>query len=295
MDIRRIRQFLTLAETLNFSEAARKCGVSQPALSKAVQKLESELGGPLVRREGRLTHLTHLGRAMAKQLTEVERASAIAESTARKLSTGQVQPLEIAVMCTVGPYRLSPFLLAFQAEHPDVEITLHDSPAQKINADLLSGMVDLAIIGAPMEDSDRLRHVPLYSERMVMACANDHPYANRDKVTLHDIARQPYLDRLHCEFRDIFMSQALREHAPMRVALRSEREDWIQYLVRTGQGVTILPEHSVVMEGIATVPLERADTHRDVLLAVATGREDQPAVRAFIAMAKRRDWLIERS
>jgi DNA-binding transcriptional LysR family regulator len=86
------------------------------------------------------------------------------------------------------------------------------------------------------------------------------------------------------------MAQALREHAPMRVALRSEREDWIQYLVRTGRGVTILPEHSVVMDGLATVVLDREGSRRDVLLAVATGREDSAAVRDFIAMARRWDW-----
>ena len=293
MDIRRIRQFLSLAETLNFSEAARRCGVSQPALSKSIQKLEAELGGPLVRREGRLTHLTHLGRSMVQHLSEVERASTAAEVAAQRLSNGQVKPLEIAVMCTVGPYRLSSFFLEFQETHPDVEIALHDSPAEKIAADLLSGSVDLAIIGAPVGVSERLRHIPLYSEDMVMACASNHPYANRSSVTMRDIARQPYLDRLHCEFRDTFMAEAMQENLPMQVVMRSEREDWIQYLVRTGRGVTILPEHSVVMEGIATVPLQRSGNQREVLLAIATGREDSSAVRDFIALARRQSWPPE--
>ncbi len=53
MNLTRIQYFLSLAETLNFSETARLCGLSQPALSKAIRKLEEELGGALLRREGR--------------------------------------------------------------------------------------------------------------------------------------------------------------------------------------------------------------------------------------------------
>ncbi|MEX0305038.1 MAG: LysR family transcriptional regulator [Leisingera sp.] len=290
MDLRRIRQFLLLADTLNFSEAARRSGVSQPALSKSIRKLEEELGGSLIRREGRLTHLTHLGRAMALHLAEVARSAASAEAEARRISSGNVQPLEIAVMCTVGPYRLSRFMLSYLEAHQDVEITLHDVPAMKIGEDLLSGRVDLAILGAPVSDAGRLHHIELYTEDMVMACAAGHPYAARPEVNLEDLSRQPYLDRLHCEFRDTFMATAVRENVPMRISVRSEREDWIQYLVKTGQGVTILPRHSVVMDGIATVPLAREDMKRSVLLSVAAGRQDSEAVQQFVSQARKFSW-----
>ncbi len=290
MDLRRIRHFLTLAQTLNFSEAARRCGISQPALSKSVRRLEEELGGRLIRREGRLTHLTHLGRAMVQHLGEVARAAEAADAEARRFTRGTAQPLKIAVMCTVGPARLSGFMRGFLAEHPDVVLTLHDATASRITAELLEGRVDLALIGAPTGESQRLRHTELYTEDMVMACAAGHPYARRDAVTLQDLAREPYLDRLHCEFRDTFLAAAMREKAPMRVVLSSEREDWIQSLVRAGQGITILPRGSVMQEGIATVPVRRDNMQRSVLLALATGREDTPAVRAFMAAARRHDW-----
>ncbi|TLP69078.1 LysR family transcriptional regulator [Parasedimentitalea maritima] len=290
MDTRRIRHFLVLAETLNFSEAARRSGVSQPALSKSIANLEAELGGSLIRREGRLTHLTHLGQAMALHLREVERATSAAKAEANRLSKGAVQPLEIAVMCTVGPSRLSPFVLKFLTDHPDVELSLHDVTTARIGADLLGGRVDLAVLGAPVTDSDRLRHIELYTEDMVMACAVDHPYASRPSVKLEDLSRQPYLDRLHCEFRDTFLATAVRENVPMRVTVRSEREDWIQSLVQGGQGVTILPRHSVVLDGIATVPLNRRDMKRSVMLSVATGRQDAEAVRDFVDGARRHDW-----
>ena len=63
MEMHQIRYFLAVAETLNFTRAAEKCNVTQPALTRAIQKLEEELGGLLLRRERSLTHLSDLGRS----------------------------------------------------------------------------------------------------------------------------------------------------------------------------------------------------------------------------------------
>ena len=77
MELQQIRYFLALADSLNFTRAAKRCGVSQPALTQAIQKLEEELGGSLFRRERNLTHLTELGRVMRDQLLAVsDQASA---------------------------------------------------------------------------------------------------------------------------------------------------------------------------------------------------------------------------
>jgi DNA-binding MarR family transcriptional regulator len=68
MELHQIRYFLAVAETLNFNRAAERCNVSQPTLTRAIKKLEEELGGPLFRRERKLTHLTDLGRLMRPHL-----------------------------------------------------------------------------------------------------------------------------------------------------------------------------------------------------------------------------------
>src|SRR5258708_5908456 len=71
MEVHEIRYFLALAETLNFTRAADRCNVSQPALTRAIQHLEDKLGGPLVHRERGNTHLTELGRIMHPHFQEV--------------------------------------------------------------------------------------------------------------------------------------------------------------------------------------------------------------------------------
>ena len=88
MDLTQIRYFLALAQTLNFTRAAEACRVTQPALTKSIQRLEEELGGPLLLRERALTQLTPLGRAM---LPLLEQCFAAAER-AKEHASGMKRP-----------------------------------------------------------------------------------------------------------------------------------------------------------------------------------------------------------
>ena len=74
MDLNQVRYFLNLAESLNFTEAARVSGISQPSLTKAIQRLEDELGGPLLYRDGKDTRLTALGRDLIVEFMRIQSA-----------------------------------------------------------------------------------------------------------------------------------------------------------------------------------------------------------------------------
>ena len=105
MELHEIRYFLALSRTLNFPKAAEACNVSQPALTRAVQKMEDELGGLLFSRERGNTHVTDLGRLLEPQLAQVvERTEAARNAAARFLRLEGAQ-LSIGVMCTIGPLR----------------------------------------------------------------------------------------------------------------------------------------------------------------------------------------------
>ena len=83
MELSQVRYFLALAKTLNFTRAAEACNVTQPALTRAIQRLEEELGGPLLYRERSLTHLTDLGKAMLPHLDAAYMAAETGDSTGR--------------------------------------------------------------------------------------------------------------------------------------------------------------------------------------------------------------------
>src|SRR5262245_13162245 len=98
-----VRYFLTLCQERNFTRAAEKCNVAQPALTRAVKLLEDEFGGPLFHRERARTHLSELGQAVRPYLEEVLRQSQQAKRLATNFIELKGTPLKLGVMCTIGP------------------------------------------------------------------------------------------------------------------------------------------------------------------------------------------------
>ena|SRR5215472_4944697 len=109
MEMHQVRYFLAVADTLNFTRAAEQCHVSQPALTRAIQQLEEELGGLLRRRERRLTHLTDFGRLIEPHLRQLFADAEAAKTTAKRFLNMQAAELRLGVMCTIGPARFMGF------------------------------------------------------------------------------------------------------------------------------------------------------------------------------------------
>src|SRR5215468_2976138 len=99
MEMHQVRYFLAVAEELNFSRAAEKCNVSQPSLSRAIQQLEGELGGPLFHRERHLTHLTDLGEMVPPPLKTVNGAPIKEKPLSKNQTQLKRPPLNLEIMC----------------------------------------------------------------------------------------------------------------------------------------------------------------------------------------------------
>ncbi len=110
MDLTQIRYFLTLARTLNFTRAAEACNVTQPALTKSIQRLEEELGGPLLLRERSHTQLTSLGDAMLPLLQRTYDAAQAAQTGAASFRTQDVARLRLGLGAWIKPSVLAPLI-----------------------------------------------------------------------------------------------------------------------------------------------------------------------------------------
>ena len=144
MELYQIRYFVALCETLNFARAAERCTVSQPSLTRAVQKLEQELGGLLIRRARRLTHLTELGKLVRPMLEEVLSHTERTKTAANWHLSGKKAVLRLGIMPSIGPVRLAPFLVRFAAECVGVELTLVEAPIPRLNDLLLRSNLDVS-------------------------------------------------------------------------------------------------------------------------------------------------------
>jgi len=115
MEMHQVRYFLALAGTRNFTKAAERCHVTQPSLTRAIKMLEEELGGPLLHRDRRNTHLTDLGQVMLPQLERMWTSLKTAKTTAASLLSLKDAPLKLGLMCTIGPLRFAGFLSRFRS------------------------------------------------------------------------------------------------------------------------------------------------------------------------------------
>ena len=291
MEMHQVRYFVALCEMLNFTKAADACNVAQPTLTKAIQKLEDELGGPLFSRERGLTHLTDLGRLMRPHLESVYESSQAARMEAQSFRKMEIGNVRLGAMCTIGPSRLVSFLKRFRREVPSVALTIEDAPGGQLVSRLMEGELDAAILGLP-ELPERAEIQPLYTEKYVVAFAAGHPFEAKDVVPLRDLDKVEYLTRIHCEYPHYLESLGLPDPAEVRVCYESEREDWIQAMVLAGLGCTVMPEYMPIMPGILCRPLTEPDIFRQVSLVTVAGRRYSPAMRAFVSLARRHDWTL---
>ena len=290
MEMHQIRYFLAVADALNFTRAAEQCNVSQPALTRAIQQLEEELGGLLLRRERKLTHLTDFGRLIEPHLRQLHADADAAKSTAKRFLSLQEAEIRLGVMCTVGPARFMGFLAHFHGANPGCEITLVEGVPARLSELLLQGELDLAVMAQPEPFNERLDVLPLYRERFCIAFPTGHRLEQQNRVRISDVAGETYLRRINCEYRD-YLAERLREQGlATRVGFQSEREDWIQMMVAAGFGVCFLPEFSPTIPGVRTQPVSEPEVVRVVSLVLMAGRRFSPAVLAFIRAIRAHDW-----
>ena len=285
-----IRYFLAVSEYLNFRRAAEQCHVSGPALTRAIQKLEEELGGKLVRRERNLTHLTNLGTLIRPHLKRVLSEAEGAKVTAEQFLRLEHAPLKVGVMCTIGPIYFMGFLSDFHATHPGVELTLVDGTAEKLSELLRNGCLDLAILAQPEPFQDTFQAVPLYLERFCVAFPVAHAFQAQEMITMNHAGKEPHLLRVNCEFQHHIARQCQDLGINIPIVYRSEKEDWIQSMVAAGFGVTFLPEFSLVTPGVISRPLIEPEVLREISLVSIEGRSWPPVVETFSRAIQTYPW-----
>ncbi len=290
MDFNQVRYFLALANTLNFTRAAEQCYVSQPALTQAIRRLEGELGGELIHRDGKYTELTELGKSLRGYFEQIDRTRHLVRSTAKAVTSGEIAELNIGVMCTIGPRVLVGMLDAFQMQHPMVSIVLHDVTPGSIPDLLLSGALDGVFCARHRSPHSQLHCVELFEEAMVVAFPAGHEFAKMEAVPLREIAKQRYVDRLHCEFRNEFLEFYKEQDIQLDITFRSQREDWIQSLVREGMGVSMMPRYSLLRPELDHRPIIEPLLSRTVEFAIVDQTKTTPALNMLMEQVKNHDW-----
>jgi LysR family hydrogen peroxide-inducible transcriptional activator len=181
MEIHQARYFLAVCNELNFTRAAKKCNIAQPALTRAIQML----GGSLFNRQRTSVHLTELGKLILPYLEEVWQKSFIAKRVARDYTGGAPKQLTLGIMCTIAPKLLIQLLDRFRSTHPEIQVRLVDGKAQLLEERLLNFQIEAAIYCRPNQELDvRLNHLPLFKEQMMIVLPKEHKLSKYGSIRL---------------------------------------------------------------------------------------------------------------
>lgn len=290
MELDQVSYFINLAETLNFTSAARLSGISQPSLTRAIRRLEEELGGPLIYRDGKNSRLTALGQEIEMEFRRVQVALRNVRQHSDNWALGRHRVLDIAVAPTVGPNAFTTFFLGALDQIPSVRIKIHALQSNEDTAEILSGKYHACILPREPRPDPKLDVRSLFRERLVLGCAAEHPLASAEVVRAEDLVEFPYIDRLSCEFRDQIQEHFARREVVMWPRLRTEREDWVQRVVADGHAICILPERSAAAPGLVTRPIEGLSLERELVIVTILGSTTPVEIRKIAQLASRYEW-----
>jgi DNA-binding transcriptional LysR family regulator len=241
MELYQIRYFLAVADTLNFTRASERSFVSQPALTKAVQRLEETIGGRLLDRTKNAVQLTDLGRAMLPSLRQIYDSALQAREQARRLISARRDVVQVGVMCTIDFQHVLPGFAECVDSSGSLELRFRENNLEGLSDALDQGDIDVAVLCSPYEIPRRFRAAPLFHEDYVLAIGDDHRFNGRDSINMAELNREHYCYRVECEFSS-YIDRLLKERGvALEVVQKSPREDWIQAFVRANFGVAFMP------------------------------------------------------
>jgi DNA-binding transcriptional LysR family regulator len=282
-----LRYFVAVAEREHVTRAAEAVHVSQPALSRALARLERELGVPLLDRGGRTTRLTEHGRLF---LDHARRALAELD-TGRRLLDDQRDPgqgeVPLLFLHTLGSWLVPALIGAYRERRPRVAFDLERGGASAMEQRLLSGGSEL-ILTSPRPTDAALAWAPLLTEPLLLAVPRDHRLAGRRRVRLEEVAEDPWIGmRPGYGLRTTTDALCARAGFTPQVAFAGEDVVTLRGLVAAGLGVALLPTPRSAGAAIATrAPhLRVADPgcSRTVGLAWHRARYRAPVTEAFRA------------
>lgn len=189
MNIRHLQYFVTLAETGNFTHAARQLHIAQPALSIAIKKLEHEFDVQLFHRNERRITLTSEGQVLwqhALRILQYVADTRLAMSELKGLEKGEVR---LGVPSMLGSYYFPEILMAFKNRYPNIKLTMVEAGSHSIRKKLLNGELDLGVISNEhAEEQLETRHL-LHSE-IVAVVGDGHRFCKKSTMTYEEFFQE---------------------------------------------------------------------------------------------------------
>lgn len=291
MTLDQLRTFQTVARAKSFRHAAELLHLTQPAISKQIQALETELGQKLLER-GRNTHLTLAGTTLLKHVQNLSRMLAVAKeeiADLRELRTGH---LSIGAPHSIATYVLPGLIESYRDRYPKVSLSIESGWTPDITRRVVTHDLDLGLIvlvSPKIDGFPELIFVPLATFDLVFVASPDHPFAKMRDLTWDDLKKASWiLSPNGCQFRG-YVEKRLKERGQsMKVGVEIIGFELQKTLTQLGLGISLLPKNFARKEiqqgSLKTLNVKGANPQAYSSLVFRRDKYIHGAMKAFLKL-----------
>ncbi len=287
MDLHTLEIFRSVATEGSFSRAAVKLSRTQPAVSMAVQRLESEVGESLIDRAGKQLRLTDAGQVVldyARRFDNLRVELNLAISELRDHTTGR---LSIGANESTTLYLL-PHIARYRQSYPRMRVQIRRTQSSKIPAEILDGDLELGVISYEPQD-DRLETRIIYTDHLACVVSPRHRLARRRSVSISDLGEEIFIAHsVVSPYKEVVLREFERLKVPLRREVEMPTVEAIRKMVQANQGIAFLPrmcvEEEIAQGSLREVEVKELQAERKIRLVYPAGRTLSHAARAFLAL-----------
>ena len=243
MDIEYAKEFLALAETLNFSKTSQELFTSQPTLSRHMKLLEKELGFQLLKTSSHGVSLTASGEDAVRSFSKIVREYDNFCERGRKLSVSVTGKLKIGLLYYSVEDYFSDFIPNFKANYPDLTLEVISYQPHQLYEDLIKGKIDVGQIVSIGANDTAFNYQKLLDTPLVVMMENSNPLANKKTVSLKELKDETLIELTEDEFSANLTRSVLENNKiTFKKRITTETIETVPYMIRKTKGIHITGE-----------------------------------------------------
>lgn len=289
MELYPLKVFLTVATERSFSRAGEKLLRTQPAISIAIQRLESDLKEKLIDRSGRELLLTDAGRVVLEYARRFQQLESDLENSLRELQDNYAGRLSIGANESTSLYLIN-HIQRYRRLFPKIKVQVRRTLSSKIPSLLLDGELELGVISYDPAD-DHLVSQVIFTDHLALVVSPQHRFANRDEVSITELGMETFIaHNVLSPYREVVLREFQRHKIPLNMDVEMPTVETIRRMVQENEGVAFVPkmcvEQELAQHLLREVRVKELYCERKIRLIYPSRRALSHAAKAFLDVVK---------
>ncbi len=290
MELYPLKVFLTVATERSFSRAGEKLLRTQPAISIAIQRLESDLKEKLIDRSGRELLLTDAGRVVLEYARRFQNMESDLENALRELRDNYAGRLAIGANESTSLYLIQ-HIESYRRLFPKIKVQVRRSESSKIPSQLLDGELELGVISYDPGD-DHIFSQVIYTDRLTLITSPKHRFGKETELSITDLGMETFIaHNVLSPYRELVIREFQRYKVNLNMDVEMPTVETIRRLVQLNEGVAFLPRMCVEQEiagGLLhEIRVKELTVERKIRLVYPARRALSHAAKAFLEIVKK--------